>query len=1534
MSVPYLLHSQILRSIYQQAYVTGNALYDTSQPATLLGSLLKDYIELARGFRAFRSEYGPDAPRVSRGYVRASEAYLQRAEDYILQRNLPKVQSVVYPNPEVSRLHDLATEVFQTVDASGEVFETNTPRINELLERLASIPPYVLLTDENLSIEAGEAIQHVGQESAQFRNAKRLGGASNISALVLYAFPAAVEILFSFIISTDTQGSTVFEPFKYLRPIIEVDRLEDLGGENLATASTELVTDQFAIQYSLSSFSRGFLERTFKPNFREFSSSNYVTLLKSLNDIGVLSVAIWLYALFAMQAKEVSGFQDQIAVFFKLRVVSIRKKRSASQIFEDIERRAAEVPIDLGEFEGFDAGFNFDDFVAFEEQHEFVPPPPVFHADDDEIIQISNPADFSVRKLSIPSNANGGYYIVNNNTTLDQIINDISQGLREVFHSNTGDSRVLFEEHEDRTVVTGIDMSIRTSGYPNAAVVPLSQARFGDQLRVLIQLTLARLKAFAVPEDMKTFFGKIGNTVPFLGSNEDCIVESFCYLLCWHQDENFAQLKQPEMKEKLKATMDTYTDSDRESIQSFDGHLLDTLEFLLKNETEMDSLYIGFFSGFSNGKKRPPAYPMLKLFIGEDDCLDYSLPLDGLYFTEGEVQGFEHMLIYFQGHVWPSTVHSFRMNINMTGTEERRLYQSIRDNPPESHVLSPIRLGEGVLKKQMDKNMARERFVPRLEENGKLGKFGGHFSAQFNQDNYSGDFETATCITCSDIFKVDKQECYASTIAWGTTENESITFLGQECPRLNAGKTFENATGCVTQTLRFIKKNIGAWQQYRPTMRPPSNVVNRRIYYFNGSKFDTWFILKTALYWNIPVKPVISNQKIMSLTLWENVQIVDFANIWSGFTLAGLFDHLSTSPVQVPNLVIPRAKWSCFPYLMIQESMIDPKRNFSLEELKERGASIWGGKCAKKPPKNCAFTNEEVVAINTYWWQENIGSYYCAEEHLGSYCCDDTLILQYMVITDHVLYARGTFNGRQYDHTNAITASQAAMLYFRQTCLNEPITAPDPRLSFEIFGEKYDMTSVLRFAYHGGKVELFRHTSEDPRYEEAHQRYYEETGDIVREDDYDVNSMYPSEMIEPMPVEFQSAEFWTDPRIYPNFIDTNIYLVSVEYPNNDCGIMTSYNGFNFSPSFIDSHYYDPFIKGIRLNMVFGVELNTALSRGAAIKVFGEMKFKAKVIFKTYIEELYSQRLATDNKVVKIFLKTKMNSTYGKVAQKAMAYSKVFPTLFDLEASEDYQTKILIDIEIIKVDRELDEVVIAYFMDPTHASIGQHLPIAAYITARGRNRINKYMYYVSKLKDSAGCPISVVYIDTDSSKHRIPGANQPFTQEWLDTYMHPTELGKFKSETGGIGFDIGYFIARKASVLHKFDPEDFKKPCEDPLEFLAKRKKICDDKVRENPSGSKAFGEEMILKHKGITHGYVDPMAMVQVATQAKSAPKMAFKLPPSFQRSMKFGIVRKDDLVRVMQVQNYTRTPPDANGATLPHASVEAFANYLNSLSE
>jgi len=170
-------------------------------------------------------------------------------------------------------------------------------------------------------------------------------------------------------------------------------------------------------------------------------------------------------------------------------------------------------------------------------------------------------------------------------------------------------------------------------------------------------------------------------------------------------------------------------------------------------------------------------------------------------------------------------------------------------------------------------------------------------------------------------------------------------------------------------------------------------------------------------------------------------------------------------------------------------------------------------------------------------------------------------------------------------------------------------------LKENIWKPRQEILDFIRTGYHGGRVEVFRR--------QADHCYA-----------YDVNSMYPYVMLQPMPV---------------------------EYVGESTQLTDSYFGFlECSVKLPDSRFYIPPLP-MRLEKLFfptgtlravwsSEELIEAENRGAQIQTIHKgYYFKVRDIFKGYIEKLYALKQKA-SEPTRTIAKLLMNALYGKFGQ--------------------------------------------------------------------------------------------------------------------------------------------------------------------------------------------------------------------------------------------------------------------------------------------
>ena len=286
-----------------------------------------------------------------------------------------------------------------------------------------------------------------------------------------------------------------------------------------------------------------------------------------------------------------------------------------------------------------------------------------------------------------------------------------------------------------------------------------------------------------------------------------------------------------------------------------------------------------------------------------------------------------------------------------------------------------------------------------------------------------------------------------------------------------------------------------------------------------------------------------------------------------------------------------------------------------------------------------------------------------------------------------------------------------------------------------------------RDAYHGGRTDTFwkgQPVTERP---------------IMR---YDVNSLYPSIMREPVPVRFEG-------RVLPQAIGTRGYLMLIhatlsipDTPLGDLGL----EGMMIGDKLI-------FPRGNFTVWLWQPLYELAESMGWIVSVKRVFAYRSERIFKGYVDRLYADRMRykkEGNKAYDALCKLLMNSLYGKFGQRKMAnWERVederelqvmdglgerFTAVYDLTIGEAHYWKVGTGL---------------YRMIPAIGDLaaGSIVSIAGYITAVGRARVWDAMRTVV---ESGG---QVYMCDTDSVVCDV---------ELPRSMVSETALGKWKLES--------------------------------------------------------------------------------------------------------------------------------------------------------
>lgn len=267
-----------------------------------------------------------------------------------------------------------------------------------------------------------------------------------------------------------------------------------------------------------------------------------------------------------------------------------------------------------------------------------------------------------------------------------------------------------------------------------------------------------------------------------------------------------------------------------------------------------------------------------------------------------------------------------------------------------------------------------------------------------------------------------------------------------------------------------------------------------------------------------------------------------------------------------------------------------------------------------------------------------------------------------------------------------------------------------------------NVEDFVRSSYYGGRCEVYR-------WDEA----------IL--DKYDVNSLYPSVMLNPVPVEYIGR----CRRLLDNDDEKmGFYRAIVDYPDIYLPAL---------PALLADRLFFPV--GHFEGDFTSFELRKAIGQGAAIRIIDGALFRTEPIFRDFVEALYRMRLeakAAGNAARDYTCKKISNSFYGKFGQRRVQRSYLIdpgtPRLDMMDPKSPQLWPIGLDTGIAYYDRE------------SHA--GHILPhISSAITSRARLKTLDYLQSTEK----------VWYTDTDSV----------FTDSKLPTGPN---LGELKLEGNG------------------------------------------------------------------------------------------------------------------------------------------------------
>jgi hypothetical protein len=305
---------------------------------------------------------------------------------------------------------------------------------------------------------------------------------------------------------------------------------------------------------------------------------------------------------------------------------------------------------------------------------------------------------------------------------------------------------------------------------------------------------------------------------------------------------------------------------------------------------------------------------------------------------------------------------------------------------------------------------------------------------------------------------------------------------------------------------------------------------------------------------------------------------------------------------------------------------------------------------------------------------------------------------------------------------------------------------------------------------------------------------------------YDINSSYPSTFMKDLPISYKGFQVKKVPETYEmNKYDENTLLwVELDMRGKEDGLGVRVGNSSMSPKFIPHLFYDPADKDLRLNWVWNVELIPFVEWGATCIVYGVIEFNSAPVFKEFCTEVYGERLRAKgidpltflpipNAVEDAFTvsakKNELNNTFGKTAQKDKPEVNI---VHDYEQLLHMMTEVIADVNIIRLPYHEAAKVTLY---RRHAHVGDLSFMASNILARARRNLNTPRVMWSKFMDMRGDPAYPICGDTDSMIAPVL-ADTPASRQFLESIIHPYELGKWKEE-----FRTDYYVLAAAKKMY-------------------------------------------------------------------------------------------------------------------------------------
>jgi DNA polymerase type B, organellar and viral len=324
-------------------------------------------------------------------------------------------------------------------------------------------------------------------------------------------------------------------------------------------------------------------------------------------------------------------------------------------------------------------------------------------------------------------------------------------------------------------------------------------------------------------------------------------------------------------------------------------------------------------------------------------------------------------------------------------------------------------------------------------------------------------------------------------------------------------------------------------------------------------------------------------------------------------------------------------------------------------------------------------------------------------------------------------------------------------------------------LSFKIFRQEFlkininslnnKLDNIIRLAYIGGSTD-----------------YYLKYGENLKH--YDVNSLYPKAMCNPMPINFIDITNGTDLKLEDvfGFVEAKITTPdNIQIP--------------LLPHKMDNETLHPL--GSWIGIYFSEELKTVVKYGYKVEIIKVYNFTKESIFDSYIKFWYEVKKNSIG-AMRLIAKMHLNTLYGyfgrrktlietkNVYKKDLNYFYGNYTIFsEIEINKDISTLLMssnLDYDLIndiKMDTNLN-------LTSNFRKVKSHVGIAAAVTSYARIEMIELKMLLIKLG------INLYYTDTDSI----------FVDKELPNYLVGKELGQLKDELNGGIIKKAYFLGIK------------------------------------------------------------------------------------------------------------------------------------------